>query len=1624
MLLQVWVLPTTQPTGAEQISSASQAPIAPAGSRGFLESCPADITLEQLCTRICARHDRIYPDKAPLKIKKLQDFYTLDLDLDYVVADIFKDRDSGTPLSSIVKVTQTQPTRESSVPLESALRPHRLSAYGRKRARAESDSEADTFNRFIKREAGGIDGSRYRERRTVKRRRLQEISRSSSPTSDQDRPLPSREREIEQKERPNGSTNTHGHRERHDSPGHMAEYSQYGQAESSQARRKFDLNLMLELVSLTAMAIIDDASNRARGATPSMRLHRQRVPALSPIIIPDSPVLGFGKQHDIPTLPPDITEREAEVYGRQESPPSMDELPVSKPSTIRNAARDPKGNTKTSDQIERFRSLPPPSLARTSKLEIQQSPRHSSVGPRPLMAPNTSGDMLAAKSGTSRLEIPQSSGHSSVGPKALITPNISGEMLAKSGTSRLEIPQSSRHSSVGPKTLITPNTSQGMFAKSSAEKTGPAVTLEKNASTGLNQDHQFIKPQPISKHADPIKSDSSHTVNVNAENKSDTGTTTMNGVNQVKDLYEFDGFDGFDHTNLVQRPQDEREHDVTHKKQSQAQKQSDAQKQPAPENNKPAKPQLARRGTLPEAWLNAGKKGKTDKGTTVQKLAKNDKSSQISAESSGNVSKQTGRNVRVARAKEEPTRARAGAPKVEQKRSILKLSQEWQTEVTEETRKEWQQRRNDYEESLKRLVKERGGYFSQSEPKQVNAKPKSTEEKVAEEPEGNKRKAETVQQQKNPNEERENKRTRTWYPTEEEMKKKANEVDKEQEERNALEAAKLQLKEKNDRISKEWEERKAAKPTQDQIIAATNSVAGRGPQEAKPYSSTPFFPRGIRSKGINLEPIPGVANMPMEEPKGLDALAATAPRSVKRTVSFVDQVKATSEKSDQRRDSEHSTSHIKSGGAGGNSTSSTRRNAYVPRRYISPSSYFREVAPAKTDYQPVVEPEAIKKQTPIYPPGMGPEDLRPPSGTTEAAKSLMAKPQNTGQGSSHLPPARTSTQTTLEPSEDAKGKGKATAIPTQALITKPREEIIISDDDQDAISISSYYSSGSNKSAGVSEAKKDTSKPGDQMSQLVNTGEGDISTQVDQAPSVSTEPRIEVPRSEPGSPKEVDPQAKPTTKVVSSSSSLAFQTQQLEVEIVAYDISTVEPLVSTSAPVASAASGSEAPYKDITAQDEEGTDSASVSSSASNASSPPDGVTAHGKSGSKSQSESRSISVSASSGASAVGSKSRSPARYLSCTPQSDTGRGEVEASQSQRGSPSPAAAEEESKSASRQDLDGPETSTANGTKQVPTAVEEKHVSASPAEEKDEDEDDLAEPSPSPPEHEQDLNEYLQRNALQSSQPTYPVSSQVMTDQKATRTGNDKKTSSSNQQSDTYPQITAPYTTTKRKKNRTRPRIEPFNMKLSRQLTSQLKRTITRHKLPASLRSKSRASRVSKKALKLTTQPDSDSAEDDAEEEEEEEQEASESAESQQFNGTFHKKTANGTADTEEVEEADEVEEVEEEEEVANLTPPSAQPPRRVPRTKEQQQNQTPKQPRRRQAATTTKPAIRGSILATPKSSSGGRKVRGNDTNTITSINTAGAGNAPASVTESAGKVAGRFSGLLSTLNPWSSSMH
>ncbi|KAF8475689.1 Cdc14 phosphatase binding protein N-terminus-domain-containing protein [Kalaharituber pfeilii] len=99
----------------------------------FLEITKPTITLDELASSIESRHSRLYPHLPQLIIHKLQDADSNDLDLSYTVGDVFSDK-STDKNSSVVRVIQSSPDRESSIPPESGLRPqYRKETSSRKR---------------------------------------------------------------------------------------------------------------------------------------------------------------------------------------------------------------------------------------------------------------------------------------------------------------------------------------------------------------------------------------------------------------------------------------------------------------------------------------------------------------------------------------------------------------------------------------------------------------------------------------------------------------------------------------------------------------------------------------------------------------------------------------------------------------------------------------------------------------------------------------------------------------------------------------------------------------------------------------------------------------------------------------------------------------------------------------------------------------------------------------------------------------------------------------------------------------------------------------------------------------------------------------------------------------------------------------------------------------------------------------------------------------------------------------------------------------------------------------------------------------------------------------------------
>ncbi|KAF3916668.1 hypothetical protein ABW20_dc0105199 [Dactylellina cionopaga] len=88
----------------------------------FLHLAASHISLEDLTLLITDKYARLYPRNRPLNIQRLQDSEGNDLDLTYIVGDVFDDKLSNRD-GSIVKVIHKDVLRDESVPPESGLRP-------------------------------------------------------------------------------------------------------------------------------------------------------------------------------------------------------------------------------------------------------------------------------------------------------------------------------------------------------------------------------------------------------------------------------------------------------------------------------------------------------------------------------------------------------------------------------------------------------------------------------------------------------------------------------------------------------------------------------------------------------------------------------------------------------------------------------------------------------------------------------------------------------------------------------------------------------------------------------------------------------------------------------------------------------------------------------------------------------------------------------------------------------------------------------------------------------------------------------------------------------------------------------------------------------------------------------------------------------------------------------------------------------------------------------------------------------------------------------------------------------------------------------------------------------------
>ena len=303
----------------------------------------------------------------------------------------------------------------------------------------------------------------------------------------------------------------------------------------------------------------------------------------------------------------------------------------------------------------------------------------------------------------------------------------------------------------------------------------------------------------------------------------------------------------------------------------------------------------------------------------------------------------------------------------------------------------------------------------------------------------------------------------------EELKRKERQ---EKEDRDALEAAKLELKEKNDRISREWEEKKAAMRSTDQIVATANLIANRGANKQR-VSTTPLIPKGIRSSATPLRGSVALAKRLPVNPVGIDA-QVPLPRTVKRTVSFVDEIKPQPEGLTHPGELGPHDPAIDVGNVSSTQTQVNLKNDKVVTTTHPLSNGISQRGK-----------ETVKKQTLVLPPGIGPQDPQMLSlAKQERPVVETGRSQPKPQRPSSKAPVEKKTQTTLKAGRGVKGKvtGRITRRLSPIIKKSLSEEVVISSEDES--SVSSYYSSGAERSRAVSQEQKEDVQLDSQNSQV------------------------------------------------------------------------------------------------------------------------------------------------------------------------------------------------------------------------------------------------------------------------------------------------------------------------------------------------------------------------------------------------------------------------------------------------------------------------------------------------------------------------------------------------------------
>lgn len=272
--------------------------------------------------------------------------------------------------------------------------------------------------------------------------------------------------------------------------------------------------------------------------------------------------------------------------------------------------------------------------------------------------------------------------------------------------------------------------------------------------------------------------------------------------------------------------------------------------------------------------------------------------------------------------------------------------------------------------------------------------------------------------------------------------------------RRFLDTAKTALRHENDRVSRDWGEKWEHKDPAQRKIALENELADAA-SERKRVSTTPPIPRGIkpRAKMTGQE-----VSSPERAPTrgvGIDAQLPVS-RTIKRSVSFADEVSSIPNHESKHPHSERHVS-FRFPTPLDDTTGPLNMDSDRLMRTNGATSPGRKVEATEEKRKNLKKPAV--KETPVYPPGMGLDDIDRISSSQETQPRMRESLVSAKRLSKNNANERR-LQDTLSIVRDVKGTKKedTSAHVTEIRTIIPAEEIIISSDDES--SIISYDSSG------------------------------------------------------------------------------------------------------------------------------------------------------------------------------------------------------------------------------------------------------------------------------------------------------------------------------------------------------------------------------------------------------------------------------------------------------------------------------------------------------------------------------------------------------------------------------------